>query len=183
MKRGLGEVQQVNFYYTAGINNTGSHMFDLLRFFFGDVVWIEAYFSKNVFPKPQDLNLDGILKFKNGIFATFQSCDVKKYLIFELNCLLEKGRIILKDSGFNLDFYKVKKNLFFSGYRELHKEKAPFNNTYKRNFMVNAVNHLVDCVELNKKSISSGIDGLKVLELIESAIASAKENGRRKYLN
>ena len=36
----LGEVQQASFYYTAGIANSGSHLFDLIRYFFGDVEWI-----------------------------------------------------------------------------------------------------------------------------------------------
>lgn len=182
-KKKFGEVQQVNFYYTAGINNTGSHMFDLFRFFFGDAESIEAYFSKNMSGKPDDPNLDGFLRFKNGLLITFQSCDVSKYLIFELNCLLEGARIVLKDSGFGVDFYKVTENQFFSGRKELHKEKTPLRVKYKRNFMVNGVTHLAECIQCKKESISSGVDGLRVLELIESAILSARNNGKKIYLS
>lgn len=178
----LGEVQQVNFYYTAGIKNTGSHMFDLLRFFFGEAKWIEAFYSKNESGKKDDSNLDGILKFENGIFATFQACDVKKYIVFEMNCFLEQGRINLKDSGFAVDFFEVTSSKYFSGYRELYRTRAPFNTNYKRNFMVNAVKHLIDCIKKSKESISSGEDGLAALEMIEVAICSAKNKGKRVFL-
>lgn len=178
----FGDVQQVNFYYTAGIKNTGSHMFDVLRFFFGDVEWIEAFYSKNESAKFDDPNLDGILKFKSGALATFQACDFRKYLLFELNCLLEKGRFILKNSGFSLDFYRVSDSLFFSGYKELYKTGAPLKTEYNRNFLINAVEHLTECIRCGKESISSGEDGLKALELIELAVLSAKNKGKRIYI-
>ncbi|MCX5666809.1 MAG: Gfo/Idh/MocA family oxidoreductase, partial [Candidatus Omnitrophica bacterium] len=175
----MGEVQQANFYYTAGVKNTGSHMFDLLRFFFGDAEWIEAFFSKNESGKVEDPNLDGVLKFKNGLFSTFQACDVKKYLLFELNCLLEGGRIILKDSGFSLEVYKTGESKYFSGYRQLCKTKKLFNTKYKRDFLANAVTHLLDCINKKKESVSSGKDGLAALKIIEGALFSADHDGKR----
>ena len=174
----MGEPAQANFYYAGGIRNTGSHMFDLLRFFFGDAEWIEAFFSKNSSGKKDDPNLDGIVKFKSGPLATFQACDGKGYLIFELNCLFEKGRIVLKNSGFDIDFYGVKDSAYFTGHKELYKKKSLFKTVYKRNFMVNAVEHLLDCIERNAESVSSGIDGLKALELIERGIGSAVKRGK-----
>lgn len=178
----LGDVQQVNFYYTTGVKNTGSHMFDLLRFFFGDAEWIQASSSKNKSGKKEDPNLNGVIKFKNGVFATFQACDVKNYLVFELNCLLDKARFVLKNSGFSLDFYKVGASRYFSGYKELYKFRSPFNVGYKRDFMVNAVRHLVKCVKDKKESVSSGRDGLETLRLIDTSVVSAGNNGKRIFL-
>jgi len=178
----LGKAQQVNFYYTAGVKNTGSHMFDILRFFFGNVKWIEAVFSENKSGNKKDPNVDGVLKFRNGLFATFQACDVKNYLVFEMNCFLNKGRFILKESGWSLDFYKVKDSTYCSGYKELHKVKSPFNISYKRNFMINAVKHLTECIRENKEPVSSGKDGLAAVELIRAALTSAKNNGKRIFL-
>jgi len=177
-----GNVQQVNAYYTAGVNNTGSHMFDLLGFFFGDAVWIEGFFSKNVSRKEGDPNVDGLIMFKSGVYATFQTCDVKDYLIFELNCFLQKGRIVLKDSGFNVDYYNICESKFYSGYKELYKDRHGFKTKYKRNFMTNAVEHLVRCINNKKESTSSGDDGLKALALIEACIVSARNDGKRIYL-
>ena len=36
----FGEIQHVNFYYTRGIANSGTHLFDLLRYLFGEVKFI-----------------------------------------------------------------------------------------------------------------------------------------------
>lgn len=178
----FGGIQQVNFYYTAGIKNTGSHMFDLLRFLFGEVEWIEAFYSKNLSFSESDPNLDGILRFRDGVFATFQACSKKQYLIFELNCFLEKGRFVLKDSGFGIDFYGVEESRHFSGYRELSKIPSLIKAGYRRNFMLNAVRHLIECIRRGKESISSGGDGYKALQLVKSALNSANKDGKRIFL-
>ena len=177
-----GNVQQVNAYYTAGVNNTGSHMFDLLGFFFGEIDWIEGFFSKNVSRRKGDPNIDGFMRFKNGVFSSFQSCDVNEYTIFELNCFLQKGRIVLKDSGLKMEFYDVCESISSSEYKELNKTKVPFSTKYKRNYLVNSVKHILECIQLGKNSTSSGEDGLNALKLIEACIASANNNGKRIYL-
>jgi predicted dehydrogenase len=179
----LGSPQQVNFYYTAGVKNTGSHMFDILRFFFGDVEWVEAFISKNNSWKEGDPNLDGILKFKDGTIATFQGCDFKKYLIFEMNCFLDKGRVVLKDSGFSMKLYGAEASKNFSGYNELLEIKPPFKTKYKRNFLFNAVKDLLECIKNERGSSSSGRDGLAVMKIIEAILSSAKEKGRRVWIN
>ncbi|MFH1664877.1 MAG: Gfo/Idh/MocA family oxidoreductase [Candidatus Omnitrophota bacterium] len=179
----FGNLQQGNFYYTAGIRNTGSHMFDILRFFFGEVEWVEAFFSRNISRKEKDPNLDGVLRFKNGFFATFQACDVNDYLIFEFNGLFEKARLVLKDSGFSVDFYEAGESENYSGYRELKKTASPFQENYQRNFMVNAVEHLLECIKKSDQSISSGYDGAKDVELIENSILSAEDGGRKIFLS
>lgn len=179
----VGDVQQINVYYTAGVNNTGSHMFDLMRFFFGKVDWIEGLYSKNVSHKKNDPNIDGFMRFKSGVFASFQACDVNKYLIFELNCFLGKGRIVLKNNGFGIDFYKVGDSKYFSGYKELYKNRAPFQMNYKRNFMVDAIRHIQECIKTGKESISSGENGVEVLKMIMFALSSAKNDGKRMFLN
>ena len=99
----LGRIQQVSFYYTAGIANTGSHMFDLLRLFFGDVNWIIGINSQNPSPNEKDPNFDGIIKFKNGILCTIQACDVKQYLVFVMDIYGSKGRIRINRSGFDCE--------------------------------------------------------------------------------
>lgn len=178
----MGAVQQANFFYTAGIKNTGSHMFDLLRYFLGDASWIESFYSKNKSQRDNDPNLDGLIKFRDGAIATFQGFDVNKYVIFELSCFLEKGKFVLKNSGFHVDFCKVGKSKFFSGYKQLLPARCNLKETYKRDFLYFAIDHLVACVRDRKESISSGEDGLKALSLIQGAIDSADSDGKRVLL-
>ncbi|MBI4833600.1 MAG: Gfo/Idh/MocA family oxidoreductase [Planctomycetes bacterium] len=178
----LGDIQQTTFYYTAGIANTGSHVFDLLRFFFGDVEWVQAIYSNSKFPNPNDPNIDGILKFKKGFICSLQSCDVSKFLIFELDIIGMKGRLKIMSGGYSCEFYEPNDSQYFPGYKELAKTKAPINET--QNFtdkltMINIVVHLVDCLDNNKTLISTGDDGKAALELICAVHESARRNGAK----
>jgi predicted dehydrogenase len=178
----LGRIQQASFYYTGGIANTGSHVFDLLRFFFGDVSWIIAFSSENKSPNENDPNFDGVLKFKNNLCCNLQACDVEDFLIFELDIIGTEGRIRITHSGFDIEFYEIEDSHVFSGYRELYRAESPIDKDIPRGSMVNGVKHLVECLKNNKHSISSGEDGLKSLELICSFHESVKEGGKKIYL-
>lgn len=173
----LGRIQQVTFYYTTGITNTGSHMFDLLRFFLEDVDWVQAIYSQNESPNLNDPNIDGIVKFRNGTLCAIQACDVHNFIIFEMDCIGTKGRLDITHNGFDLEFYEVKESKLFSGYREIFRSTPPFNKDTPRDFMVSAISHLVECLKEGKKSISSGEDGRASLELICAFHESAKGNG------
>ncbi|MBT3297541.1 Gfo/Idh/MocA family oxidoreductase [archaeon] len=173
----LGRIQQASFYYTAGIANTGSHMFDLLRFFFGDVGWIQAHKSNNFSPNEKDPNFDGLIKFKNGVLCTIQACDVKNYLIFDLDIFGTKGKISLSKAGFKVEYNEIIESDLFSGYKELSQTNCPIKEK-SRDFMVDAVKHLVDCIINKQKPICSGEDGLASLELICAFKESAEQKGK-----
>ncbi|MFC1917388.1 Gfo/Idh/MocA family protein [Chloroflexota bacterium] len=175
----LGRVQQVTFYYTAGIANTGSHMFDLLCFFFGDVDWVQAAYSQNKSTNPLDPNIDGIMKFSSGLFGAVQACDVKDFLIFEMDCLGIKGRFNLIHGGSGIEYYEVKESEFFSGYRELVRSSSPLDANVPKKSMVSAVEHLIECLQGGKKSISGGENGRASLELICAFHESAGASGRK----
>ena len=104
------------------------------------------------------------------------------FSIFEMGIVGEKGRLIITHSGFDLAFYEVRNSDLFSGYKELYSSEPPVDVNLPREFMINGVKHLVECLENNKPSISSGDDGLRALELICAFHESAKEDGKKIYL-
>lgn len=173
----LGQIQQAHVYYTAGIANTGSHVFDLLRFFFGDADYVQAVNSRAGSPNPEDPNLDGVVMFKTGPLCMVQACDVKNYLILEFDILGASGRIKLIHSGFDIEFYEVRESLMYSGYREIFPARSPIDPSGPKRFMENAVEHLVGCMENKTQPISSGADGLAALELICAFHESASKGG------
>lgn len=175
----LGRIQQLSFYYTAGIANTGSHMFDLLRFFFGDVDWVQTIYSKNKSPNSEDPNIDGMMMFRKGVLCSIQACDVQSFLIFEIDCIGAKGRLRITHSGFGLDFYEVGESRLYSGYEEIFPAPAPIETDTPREFMVASVRHLLECVRERKMPISSGDDGHAALELICAFHESARGDGKR----
>ena len=175
----LGRIQQVTFYYVSGIANAGSHMFDLLRFYFGDIDWVQAIYSRNESHNTDDPNIDGMVKFKSGLFGSIQTCDVNKFYIFEMDCLGTKGRLNITRDGFDLDFYEVRKSQLFSEDMDLFHTASPISSDTSREFMVEAVRHLVECLTEGKKSLSSGEDGRAALELICAFQESAQADGKR----
>ncbi len=174
----LGRIQQVTCYYTAGITNTGSHLLDLLRFLFGEVDWVQAIPSRNPSANPQDPNLDGWLQFREGPLAALQACDVRDYTIFELNVLGTLGRLRVMSHGFDAQFEEARDSSHFAGYRELYPAKAPLDFDGSREFMLQAVNHLLGCLEGRDRPLCTGEDGRAALELI-CALRQAAECGRR----
>lgn len=175
----LGAIQQVTCYYTAGLANTGTHLLDLLRFYFGDVEWVEGRLSDATSPNPFDPNVDGWLRFATGFSAVLQACDVKSYLIFEINILGTYGRLRVTDSGFNLHVEEVRQSNRFDGYRELSETSSPIAINRPHEFMLHAVQHLIDCLERRAQPLSSGEDGRKALELICALRESAAKDGSR----
>lgn len=179
-KGGLGEPQQAVFYYTAGISNSGSHLADILRFFFGEAAWVWGVFSKNSSPDPNDPNIDGMIEFKNGTRTTIHALDVKDYTIFETDIFGPKGRINITHAGFDADFLAVKPSKNFSGFFELYPAKFPLNKKVPHQFMINGVKHIVDCLDGKAKpDISTGEDGAAALEVVTALYLSAKNNGKK----
>jgi len=178
----LGRIQQVTCYYTAGVANTGSHLFDLLRFFFGEVKWVQGIYSCSPSSNAHDPNVDGWLQFESGLLATIQACDVHNYTVFEINVLGTLGRLRLMSHGFDVQFEEARESKRFSGYRELYSAAPPIDPSGPREFMLQAVTHLLDCLENRRKPLCSGEDGRRALEIVCALRESANAGGGRIHL-
>lgn len=176
---GLGRVQQVTCYYTAGVANTGTHLFDLLRFYLGDVQWIEGRMSANPSSNAADPNVDGWIGFAGGTVAAIQACDVRAYAIFEIMLLGTKGRLRVTSHGYHAEFEEARESERYSGYRELFYASLPIPGSFSHEWMMQGVAHVVDCLKRGGKPESSGEDGRAALEIINGLSQSAAERGRR----
>lgn len=180
-KGGLGKIQQATFYYTAGINNTGSHMFDLLRFFFGEVSWVMAVFGKGPSRSPlsKDPNCNGVIQFQSGLFCSIQACDDQSFRIFELNCLGTEGRMNLTQSGWEMEFFGVSPSHLFEGYKTLYPGPNPIKMDRPKAFLLDGVRHLIDCLNTGQRSLCSGEDGQASVALVQAFSLSASRGGER----
>lgn len=175
----LGRIQQVTCYYTAGTANTGTHLFDLLRFYLGDVSWVEGRCSQNPSPNPYDPNIDGWIGFKEGPVAAIQACDVSAFLIFEISLIGTQGRLRITSSGFDAQFEEVRESERYAGYRELFSTVLPLRNNQPHEVMLLGIAHLLECLENQKKPLSTGEDGRASLEIICALRESANSRGKR----
>ena len=176
---GTGTLQQVTCYYTAGIANTGTHLFDLLRLYAGEIAWAEGRVSACASASAADPNIDGWLGLSGGALCAIQACDVSAYTIFEMNLLGTKGRLRIGSHGCRAEFEEARESERYSGYRELFSGSLPIEGEFTQDLLPLGVHHLVDCMQKRAVPVSSGEDGCAALEIVCALSQSALECGKR----
>jgi len=172
--RRFGNLQLINVYYGGGIANTGSHIFDLIRFFFGEMKYIKSIPSRNNSGNALDPNIDVIIHLNNKINCFMHSLDTRNYGILEMDIFGNKGRIKLDLTNDKCESFKISNNPILV-YKKLEKYNRSFKNSKKSSIYL-GIENLVNCVISKSRSLSSGFDGLKSLEAVSSSIQSLKEN-------
>ena len=155
----IGNLVSISGLYTKGLRNNGSHLIDLLIWLVGPI-------------KNQNLTTDFVgmkfpsasfnLSFKN-IDANIKSLNYKNFEMFELDIIGSSGRVVINDSGRNIDFYKISKSEDYPEYEILKLSKRlKFNSN---NFMKNGLE-----LFLNSKSLPSLEEDFKVQEVVDSLL-------------
>jgi predicted dehydrogenase len=177
----LGAIQQATVYYVSGVANTGSHLFDLLRLYFGDVAWVETRLSHRRSPLPNDPNVDGVLWFDQGFPVILQACDTASYYILEIAILGAEGRLRIKTGTYDaVEWEEARPSAFASEYRDLVAAPPPIPPVESRpEIMLAGVANLIACVERTATPLASGMDGVRAVEMFEAVTASAASDGAR----
>jgi predicted dehydrogenase len=175
----FGRIQHVNLYYGSGITNTGSHMFDIIRYFFGDIKWVEGIYGLNPSNNLSDPNIDGRLFCKSGAICSLHSFDVSNYGILELDILGTKGRIRLNLAKSYAEYFKVSKKKGLV-YRELTQHQYTVPKT--KDAIVLGVENIIHSIRKNVEPMCTGYDGYSSLEAIIAIKKSANKKGQRVFL-
>jgi len=169
----LGKIQLVNVYYGRGIANTCSHLFDILRLLFGEIVTVKGNFSKNPSLNEMDPNLDIELEFENGLIGRLQALD-PNYILAEMDIIGSDGRLRVNFVTNNMEYFNIsKKNFLDSKNLSPSKIKIPKLSNSPVSL---AIKNLVNCIGTKNEPLCTGTDGYKSLELIIAAIQSVKQN-------
>lgn len=170
----LGKIQKISGYYTKGILHNGTHWLDLSTWFLGGIKSVQGFLDvKN---DAIDPTLDAQLVFNNGTRGVLQALEAEHYSIFEMDILGTQGRIRIIDSGHRIEFYEVKDNPYYSGYKAVL--KANENESDMHDTVLNIVIDLVNCMETGSVPKCSGQDGLKVLNIGIKLIESARQGSK-----
>ena len=110
----IGKIYFVNIYYGSGIANTGSHVFDLLRFLFGEIHSLKSTYAQILPSNQLDPNLDVKITFKNNLIAFMKALNTNQYGIFEIDIIGDKGRIKLDYSQNKVQLLRPKKGLVYN---------------------------------------------------------------------
>lgn len=179
----IGDLTSIAGYFTSGLLIMGTHLFDLFRFFSGDVKWVvantEAAENANGHQKI-DLSGSGFMHFKNGVVGAVLGSSNKQYLIFEIDIHGTQGRIHIRDNGRTFELWtpdKEREHIDYNTPNELILEKSP--QIERKNGMIAAVEDVVRAVEQDREGMCTGRDGRAALEIALAFHKSAQEGGRK----
>ena len=158
-------------YYGGGIANSGSHIFDVLRHFFGNVKEIRAKNSPNSSNNLQDPNLDVEIKFKNQIRCKLIGISFQNYGIAEIDILFQKNR-------FSIDLVTNQVKIFEKSKKLQDYKLLQLSNTIKSERPATDIRRVIDnvlsCVKSRKNPLCTGKDGYKSLELVVGSLISSR---------
>jgi predicted dehydrogenase len=171
-KHSLGIIQNISGHYSKGTLHSGTHWFDLARFFLGEITAVRGFDTRN--ERNADPTLDAWLKFASGTTGFLHGCDEESYSIFEMDIIGTKGRVRIRDSGNTIEYYNVDEDPDYSGYMALL--PAETDHEGLGDVILHAVNDLVSCLENGTQPLCSGQDGIKAIEIASAIQRSVKNN-------
>ena len=175
----FGKIQYVNVYYGGGIANTGSHIFDVLRLFFGEVREITSKKTKNLSHNIHDPNLDVNIIFKNNIICNLIALDSKNYGLAEIEIFGTKNRVLLDLITNEIKIYVVSDK--FQDYKRLVERKSSIKCNVPSTDIRLTIKNLDESIKTKKKILCDGSDGYHSLELVVGALMSYKQKKKIKF--
>lgn len=178
----IGRLESVVSRFSGSLIHTGTHAFDVLRWFCGPVDWVEGRLEdragRMVWDAPEDRGGRALIQFRDGAYATVHA-ETKNYFIFEFDVAGSDGRIRIGNNGL-LEYQTPRKSLNNTGIMELY--PAPFPACEAGNVWTGALKNLLDCVDGAVENLSSPEDGYNALEIALAIHLSAKGSSKRIYL-
>ncbi len=177
-KKIIGKINLVNSFSTVGLLNGGTHLFDLLRQYFGDVDYISGLIIPD---KSTDPGGRGFIKFKKNLLCSIDS-SWRDYVLFGADIYGDKGMIkiggmIRSKRVFDLFISKKSKNE--KGIKEL--EQINYKIPKWAPPILNSVKNIVNSLENQEKILCSGEDGKASLEIALAFHESSRKKSKRIY--
>ena len=181
----IGDLTSITGYFTSGLLIMGTHVFDLFRFFLGDVEWVIADTEAKIIEDANDYQKTdpsgcGFVHFKNGIAGAVIGSSKKQYLIFEVDIHGTQGRIHIRDNGRTFELWTPdteRKHINYNTPNELILEQiSPIE---RKNNMIAAVEDVIRAVKQDSEGMCTGRDGRAALELALAFHKSAQEGGKK----
>ncbi|MDR6550482.1 Gfo/Idh/MocA family oxidoreductase [Paenibacillus qinlingensis] len=174
-----GKLKKIHVRYSRGISNTGSHLFDMVRYVAGSIEQVKVVerVSTNL-----DEREDWTYSFlftaaNNGVTGYAEGFDDRNYNLFELVLYLEGGMIEMVQGGTEIRYYGTEPHPLQAGMRQLVFERAEKDDLGKASPMVNAVAHLVHILDEGLEPLCTLADGIYPLYVAEALNQSYARGG------
>jgi len=167
----IGRIQSMNGYYTGGCLHSGTHWFDLARFFAGELTDVQGFDFLG--EEGADPTLDTRITFESGATGTLTGCDGSEFSIFEADIIGTSGRVRILDSGHRVEISVAGENPHYTGYRSLSVQET--SDAGFGDLLLHAVEDLVRCLNEGGTPACSGEDGVAALRIASAVRRSARE--------
>jgi predicted dehydrogenase len=177
--RTYGSLQKIHLRYTRGIFNTGSHLFDMIRFLVGEIQ--EVRVVNKVYTSSE---LSGELSFsfeftcQESVAGYAEAFDDTNYYMFEVDLYFEAGKIEITRSGDQIRYLKVGEHPLFAGLRSLVDDQCE-QHLLSESTLGNAITHLHRVLSGVEQPVCSFKDGMYPLFVAEALMKSYSHNGSR----
>ena len=179
----IGRIEAIVGYYPGKVFTMGTHLFDLMRFFGGDIQWVCGQSPDHWAASDEAGNLSGQVRFCSGATGSIIAGWDRTNHIFELDIFGSAGRLRLSGDGAVAELHRFDESPRYSGYRELVPIDAnrPFysDGQLQTSRLVAAVRDLVECISTRKTPSCSGRDGLAAVEVACALCESVKRGSMR----
>ena len=153
-----GEIRKITGYYTKGLINNGSHVLDLLMWYFRDVRFnslIRRYPKKN-----QDFGVDCTLLVNNQIPVYLLHIQDVDYVYIEIEIICEFGLIKISQRGQKIEIYKKEQDPDYKVFNRMQLSES-IETRWNKCFF-NAIENLILSIEKGDKVLCTKEDGYKV---------------------
>lgn len=145
-----GKLEKINIRYTRGINNTGSHLFDLLKMWTAGKISRVLALNETYTSAVPEQSYSFYFEQSNGVTGYAEAINDNNYYLFEVDLFFSNGKIEMRCSGNEVIYYKTSDHHLFDGFRELKEEKKEVN-LLSEACLKNAVDNIVEVILRNRK--------------------------------
>ena len=172
----IGEVEKINVRYTRGIYNTGAHLFDLIHMWTGDKIASVSALSETKTSSYPEKSYNFYFETENGITGYAEAVNDYNYYLFEMDLYCTGGKVEMRNSGDDVNYYSTTSHHLFDGYKELKCEEQ-YSHLLEDSCIKNAINNIHN-VMLGKEepycSVMDAIYPVLIAEALEKSYNSRR---------
>lgn len=163
-----GEIYNCKITYTRGLFHEACHAIDLCRYFFGEYIDGKILDLKNnIKDNLPELTVPAFMQFEKCKNVFFCPVDGRKFSVFEIDILTEKGRFIFSRHGLYLDFYNLRDSIYDS-YKELDRIRAAELKTKLESALNDYVENVVQFLNGKEELICTVDDAIAVHKIYKN---------------
>lgn len=154
----------------------GTHLIDIIRFFFGDITSVEGEFQRTGRKNGFEDRATAWLTTESGVDVFLEAGGSRQYFVFEIVISGTGGKIVI-GNGYE-ELHLPRKSRFYTGFRDLNRSRFPA--TTGKNYFTALYCQVKNLLAGRKiDCVSTGADGYRALEAIHAIYLSAHHGRKR----